>query len=224
MFKPELASIQFKHSRDLLGLGLQFFIAQVAAIVVFSTSNVVISQMLGPAEVTTYNIAFKYFSLVTFAFQIVLTPFWPAFTDAYVKNDKLWIRRSIKNLVFIWGILCLLCIAMLAMAGRVYSLWVGSAVVVPAGLSLSFAIYVCIGNWNNIFVCFNVGTSKLRLQVYLSLLAGIVNIPLTIIFIRLVGLPGDVIGMILAIIPGTFLSPVQYNKIIKGTAKGIWNK
>lgn len=224
VFKPQLSSVQFKYSKDLLGLGFKFFIAQVAALVVFSTSNIVISHLLSPSQVTTYNIGFKYFSLITFGFQIILTPFWAAFTDAYVKNDTMWIKRSIKSLVLIWGASCLFAAIMVAISGWVYTYWVGRDADVPAALSLSFAVYVCIGNWNNIFTCFNLGTSKLRLQVYLSVVAGLINIPLTIFFIKLVGLPGDVIGMILAIIPGTFLSPLQYVKIINGTAKGIWNK
>lgn len=224
VFKPAINKINFKYSKSLLGLGVQFFIAQISSIVIFSTSNLIISQIMGPGQVTPYNIAFKYFNLITLGFQVVLAPFWSAFTEAYTIKDIPWIKNAIKKLVFIWGASCAGSAIMLLLCNTVYSLWVGKNVQVPFALSALYAVYVCVGNWNNIFVSFCLGAGKLRLQVYLSIFGGIINIPLTILFLKLFGLPGDVLAMILSIIAGSVLSPIQYLKIIKGKATGIWRK
>lgn len=223
-YKPSIKYVDFSYSRGLLSLGIHFFIVQLAAVVVYSTSNIVISQLLGPAQVTTYTVPYRYFTVLSFLFQIILNPFWSAFTEAYVVNDKEWIKRSMKKLTAVWFGLCLFSVFMLFIAPFVYKVWMGNAVQVPVALSVSYAVYVCVGNWNYIFVSFNFGVSKVRLQLYLSAFAGLVNIPLTIILIKIWGLPGDVIAMTLSILPGSFLSPLQYRKIINGTAKGIWNK
>ena len=61
--------------------------------VLFSTDNFIISKLFGPEEVVPYNIAFKYFSIITMVYSILLTPYWSSFTEAYTKNDFVWIKK-----------------------------------------------------------------------------------------------------------------------------------
>jgi O-antigen/teichoic acid export membrane protein len=223
-YKPSLKYIDFKQSKSLMGLGFLFFIPQVCALIVFSTSNVIITQIFSPADVAVYNIAFKYFSLVTMFFQIIVTPFWSAFTEAYVKQDYNWIKNVIRKLVFIWGVSCIGLILMVLLSNIFYRLWVGEQIVVPIYVSIGLAIYAGITNWNSIFVSFNNGVSKMAIQVWLALIAGIFFVPLAILFSKRIGLMGIPLAMGLSIIPGGFISPLQYQKIITNKAKGIWNK
>ena len=94
---PTFKSINFKHTRVLLSLGIKFFVSSVASIILFSTSNIIIAQVLSPNEVTEYNIAYKYFSVSLMAITIFLSPIWSAVTDAYVKNDFVWLRSTLKK-------------------------------------------------------------------------------------------------------------------------------
>ena len=63
--KPSIKLFKRKYIKDILGLGLNFFIIQIAAVILFSTDNIIITQLFGPKEVTPYNIAYKYFSIIT---------------------------------------------------------------------------------------------------------------------------------------------------------------
>jgi O-antigen/teichoic acid export membrane protein len=223
-YKPSIKYIDFRLSKSLMGLGFLFFIPQVCSLIVFSTSNVIITQIFSPADVAVYNIAFKYFSLVMMFFQIIINPFWSAFTEAYVKQDYSWVKNVIRKLVLIWGISCIGLIFMVLLSNIAYRLWVGDQIVVPLQVSIGLAIYVGISNWNNIFVAFNCGTSKMVIQVWLSLIAGISFIPLAVLISQKLGLAGIPLAMGLSIIPGSFISLAQYQRIITNKAKGIWNR
>ena len=223
-YRPSLRCVDFKQSKDLVGLGFLFFIPQTCGLLVFATSNVIIAQIFSPAEVTVYNIAFKYFSIVTLFFNIILSPCWSAYTEAFVKQDFTWLKSMIKKLIIIWAIFCLGSIIMVILAKPVYGLWVWKSIDVPFSLTISMALYVCVSNWNNIFAQFNAGVSKIFIQVWLSLTGGAVFIPFAIIISKKIGLAGIPLAMVLSIILGSFIQPVQSSKLIFGKARGIWNR
>ena len=54
---------------------------------IFQFTNIIITRIEGPDVVTQYNIAYKYFNVLNMFALIILSPFWSAFTDAYVKKD-----------------------------------------------------------------------------------------------------------------------------------------
>ena len=78
-------------------LGLRFFVLQIAAIVQFETSLFLIAHYFGTAEVTNYNIAFKYFSVLQMGFLILLSPLWSGVTDAYNSGDLAWVKNVVKK-------------------------------------------------------------------------------------------------------------------------------
>ena len=224
-FTPSIKFIDFSQVNDLLGLGVKFFIIQLAGLVLFTTTNIIISQLFGPAEVTPYNIAFRYFSVMTMAFSIILAPFWTAYTDAYHRGEIVWIKQATKKLVAIWGISCLALVIMVISANWVYRLWIGSEINIPKSLSIIVALFVAISTWNNIFAFFINGVGKIKLQLYSSIFVGIINIPLSIALAKLLnGVEGIVLSTCLCLLVCSVWAPIQYMKIVNGTAKGIWNK
>lgn len=222
--RPSFRFVDFSKSRDLVGLGFLFFIPQVCSLIVFATSNVIISQVFSPSEVAVYNIAFKYFSVVTLLFNIILSPCWSAYTEAFVKQDFPWLKNTMRKLVIVWGVFCIGTCVMVALAKPVYQLWVGDSVYVPFSLTVSMAVYVCVANWNNIFTYFINGISKIYIQVWLALIIGIAFVPLAVTISGRTGLAGIPLAMILVMIIGSCVVPLQAYKLISGKAKGIWNK
>jgi len=110
--RPSARYIDFKRSKGLLGLGVQFFIIQIAVLILYATDNIIITQLFGPLEVTPYNIAYKYFGIVTMIFGIITLPFWSAYTEAYAHNDVKWIKSMINKLVCIFFVLIIVTIIM----------------------------------------------------------------------------------------------------------------
>lgn len=223
---PSLKQIDLKSSRNLVSLGLQFFIIQVSALIVFATDNLIITHLYDPSQVTIYNIAHKYFFFITLVFNVFLSPFWSAFTDAFVKNDFEWIKQVVKRLVQIWAVLSIASIIMIVVSDFVYRIWIGGNIQIPFSLSVAMGIFMIVSNWNNIFAFFLNGVGKIRLQFYFSIFAAVINIPLSIYLAKGVnmGITGVITATIICIGFASIWAPIQYKKIITGTAQGIWKK
>lgn len=223
-FAPRFDSIDLKSAKSLLNVGGVFFFIQIGALIIYETDNIVITRTLGPAEVTTFNTAFKYFSIITIAFSIIVTPYWSAFTDAYAKEDFLWMRQSISKMRKIWLGLSALTVVLYFGANIFYSLWVGKAVTVPQSLSLAIAIYVIVQTWQVIHAYMLNGVGKLRIQLILLIATSIINIPLSVFLIRQVGLYGTVAANIIVMVIMDVIFTWQCKLIIDQKANGIWNK
>lgn len=225
-YRPTFSSVDFSHLKELVSLGMRFFIMQGAALVVFMTDNMIITQTTGPQDVTPYNIAYKYFGIVTMVFTIVTTPLWSAYTEAYVKKDFTWIRQATKKVYKLWGLVFLGLVVMLLVSNYAYSFWVGDAVSVPFLLSAIMALWVLLSTSTMVFSNFLSGISKIKLSLWHSVLVSIVNIPLSIFFAKTLamGSAGVILASVICVFPRAIFQPIQYWKIINGKAKGIWNQ
>lgn len=203
--------------RPLLSLGLKFFVIQLAVLVIFMTDKIVITQLLGPEHVTPYEVLFKLFSVFTVIHSLLLAPLWPAYSDAYQRGDLAWIRKNIRQQIKV-ALFLFLGAFILALVGPiVVSLWIGDEIEISQTLYYLFAIFIFFSVWSNVFAYFVNATNNLGIQLYTSVLAAIINIPLSIYLVS--NLKLDLNGVILATIFSlsfyAFLGPIQVLNIIK---------
>jgi len=223
---PSFVYIKFKYAKDLLSLGIKFFLIQIAGLVIFQTSNIIIAQYMGPNEVATYNIAYKYFSIPMMLFSIINTPFWSAYTDAWSRHEIDWIKSINRKLLLIWGLISLFGVVLLIISPWFFQIWIGDKVQVPFSLSFWLLLYFITFTLGGVFNMFINGVGKIKIQVISSFIGAFLFILLSVIFIKYfnLGIVGLVIASIIANFNGYILTPIQYSKIINGKAKGIWNK
>ena len=139
---PSIKSIRFSLTKNILGLGGQFFVITISALFIFQFINILISRIKGPEAVTQYNIAYKYFNVIGMVVVVVLTPFWSAFTNAYVQKDFVWMRNIVIKLERMWLLTIPVLIIMVSCADFLYKWWVGEKVQISLSLSISMAVYV----------------------------------------------------------------------------------
>ncbi len=225
-YKPTIKLWKKIYLKDLLGLGLNFFIIQIAGLVIFSTDNFIISQLFSPAQVVPYNIAYKYFSIVILIYTIIITPYWSSFTEAYIKKDYEWIKSSVILIQKIWLFVPVILVIMILFSNWFYYLWIGNKVIIPFTLSLTMALFVLLMTFNMIYVYFINGVGKIRIQLLISILMMIINVPISIVFAKTLslGITGVILGTSACLIISVIFFPVQYLKIITNKAYGIWNK
>jgi O-antigen/teichoic acid export membrane protein len=224
-YRPSLDAVNFKHSKVLISLGGKFFIIQIAGIVIFSTSNFIIAQVFGPAEVSVYNIAFKLFSIPIMVFSIVISPFWSAFTEAFQKQDYSWIKRIMRKLNLFSVLLSSGIIVLLMISKYIYRIWLGDVIQIPFILSLFMAIYAIIIVLLSPFTQFLNGISRLALGIRIVWLKALLFIPLAIILSKTsLGISGIIAATCILNFTGLLLEPIQYKKIINRSAHGIWDK
>ncbi|WP_299062895.1 oligosaccharide flippase family protein [uncultured Polaribacter sp.] len=224
--KPSFALWKKEYLKEIMGIGFNFFILQIAGVVLFSTDNFIVSRLFSPEEVVPYNIAFKYFSIITMVFTIIVTPYWSSFTEAFVKKDYDWIKKSVKNILRLWLIVPFILSFMLFFSDDFYRFWVGNKVNVSFSLSLSMLLFVLLFTFNMVFVFFLNGISKIRIQIIISIVSIVINIPLSIYFAKNLnlGLSGVILATTFTIGASCILSPIQYFKLINFKAKGIWDR
>lgn len=224
IYAPAFRFVKFGYARELMSLGLKFFVIQIAVVISYETSNIIIAQLFGPLQVTAYNIAFKYFGIIPMIIGIIMTPFWSAYTEAWVKKDTSWIQNTISRLKKLWVFFLILAVVMLAVSKKIFELWVGNKIEIPYSISASLAAYFIMNAWCGIFSQFLNGIGKVRLQLYICVIGAITNIPLAIFLGTQIGVPGVILSTCILSLPAAILLPIQYYKIINNTSKGIWDK
>lgn len=225
-FAPSWKHIDFKRAKDLMNLGVMFFLFQSTALIVVATDNVIISQLFGPDKVTPYNIALKYFTPITLLFSIISAPMWSAYTESYTKKDFDWIKRITNKMIRVWLLVFVAVIPMIIFSDFAYGLWVGSQIHISLDVTVLVAVYVLFSSWNQIFGNFINGVGKLRLGFYLTIFTAVINIPLSIFLAKYtsLGVAGIIAASCISLLPDIIFIPIQYFKIIHNKATGIWNK
>jgi len=223
--KPKLSHVDFRLSKDLFGLGFKFFIIQIAGIIQFQTANFIIIQNFGAAEVTNYNVAYKYFGILMMLMGIIAGPLWSAVTDAYTRKDNAWIIAASKKYLKVGFLLLLVGIFMLIGADKIYDLWIGKGEIqISFTLSFWVFLYAIVNIFGSIYVGILNGIGALKIQFIASLFSPILFILLVLIFIRGLnwGISSVLIAAVLANFNAFILAPIQFNKIFKQHKQKLW--
>ena len=223
-YAPHLKYVRKNLIKDILSIGIQFFIIYLCMLVIFQIINVVISRELGPESVTEYNIAYKYFNIAYSVMAIILSPFWSAFTDAYHKNDYVWMRKTKSALEKIWLVEIVVVVIMVIISPWFYKMWVGESVSVELMLSICMAFFMLVQSIGSVYMNLINGIGTIRIQLIVYVLFAIISLPLMQYSCRLFGLMGILIAPSLVYVGQTILGKIQIEKILNKTNKGIWNK
>jgi len=221
---PNIKYVDFSLVKELFSLGAKFFVIQVQVLVMYQATNILISNISSPGDVTAYNIACRYVGTAMMVFTLVISPLWPAFTEAYTKSDFEWMQRTYRKMSRLYKWVALMIILMIICSPLVYKLWIGRTDVVPFSMSLFVGLYMLSSSWDSLQVNLINGIGKVKLQSYLTLVGIFLHIPLSFLLGRYIGALGVVTSMLLINVIYASFFTVQIRKIISRRATGIWNK
>lgn len=222
--RPSWRFFDKKEVGSLFYLGISFFFAQFSGLIIFASSNILISHLFSPNDVTPYQIAFRYFGIINILFSIISSPYWSATTDAYTKDDWLWIRKSVHKLNVVIITFIVILALMVFVSKYIYKIWVGGNILIPFELSLLMAVYVLVLIYGTCYSNMICGIGKIRLLTIITIVEAIIYIPLAIFFAKMSGITGIVIALICVNLISAVSNKVQFSLICTKKAKGIWNK
>ena len=178
-----------------------------------------ITQLFGPQYVTQYDVVFKLFSIITFAHLLIITPLWSAYTDAYHREDFVWIKDTLRRQLIYFVYLCMAIVVMILVARQIIAVWIGQDLEVSRALVMTMGFFVAISMWNNVFSYLVNGIGKIKLQLYTAVVAMILNIPLSIILVKYfdLGLYGVLLGTCLSLMLSAVALPIQVHRIFYAT-------
>ncbi|MDR7131771.1 O-antigen/teichoic acid export membrane protein [Algoriphagus sp. 4150] len=225
---PSIKLVHKEYRNQLMGLGLKFFVLQLAAMIQYSSSLFIIARYFTPDDVTAYNIAFKYFLMLQGIYMILLSPLWSSSTDAYFSGDYDWIIRAVKKYLLILVPFVLLGLLMLLFSNQFYDLWLGKGVVeIDFRISLLCFVFFVLGMFASIFVNVINGIGALRVQFYVSVVTSVGFIALSLVFILVFdwGVWSIILASIISNVYGYLFAPIQLYKIlVVRKTDSIWFK
>lgn len=221
---PRVSCFNRAYIKELFGLGYKFFIINIQVLVLYQSTNVLISNVSSPNEVTTYNVAYKLLNIAMMAYTIITTPLWPAYTDAYARGDYEWMKKMRRQMQKVLTFSIAGCFAIVLFSPWIYNIWIGNEVDIPFAMTLLVAIYVSVFCYQNLNGTLLVAMSKVKLNVIILTIGMILHIPLSLLLSKFIGCYGVVASMTLITLSYGIVYNMQVSKLLNGTASGIWNK
>jgi O-antigen/teichoic acid export membrane protein len=217
---PRLGHLNRAAARRMMNSGGQFFVLQIAALVVFNSDNLVIAHYLGPAQVATYSIAWRLTGYAAIAQSLLLPALWPAYSEAFARGDLAWVRRTFWRTLWTTMSTAFAATLVFAIAGRwIIRLWAGNSAVASENLLLLMCAWVLINAFMNNTVIVLIAKGQIRLQVWLSLAASGLNLALSIWLVQQIGSAGVIVGTIVSYLV-LLIVPQSWNcyRVLKGVA------
>lgn len=210
-YKIRLKDFAPQYIKEIIALGIKFFILQAIFLIMYSTDTIILKILVGSEAVTRYDIIDKIFKAGNELFSVLLIATWSAVTYALSKNDFKWIRSNLAKLIKIWCVFSVGVLIVMFAANPVIKIWMQSDRYIYSFFTrLIFALHCILLAWNGIFVNISNGLGHLNVQLKSSIFAIVVNIPLSIWFVKYLkmGVTGVKIGTIISLlciaIPLTF--------------------
>lgn len=223
---PSINFINIRLIKELYGIGLKFFVIQISMIFLFQTTNILIIRFYGPDEVVVYNVAYSLFSMIAVAFSTISAPYWASYTNAWALNDLEWIKKTNRKLINIWFIIIGFALIVLIFSNKIYLIWLNRDLNIPLSLSLAIFLYMCVFSFGGIYNMFINGVGKLKLQLVSLGVSAILYFPILWVFVKVLdwGLISFPLALLVISSYSLIIAPIQYQRLLNGTAEGIWNK
>jgi O-antigen/teichoic acid export membrane protein len=204
----------------IVTMGTMFFVMQLVISVAYSADNIIIARALGAASVPDYSIPQRMFSLITLMINMMIMPLWPAYGEAIARGDRGWAQRTLKrSLIVVFGATTLASVAMLLLASRLISWWIGPGISPPFLLLLGLALWTvveCCGNTLSVFLN---GANLMRIQALVAGLFGIACLLLKVILIHRFGIAAGPWATLLTYVPIVGFACVVY---LPGALKNLY--
>lgn len=221
---PSFKYVNFSLTKDIVVLGGKFFLIQLSMLIIFQITNIILSRIEGPEAVTQYNVLYKYFSIIQMVLNIILSPFWIAYTDAYVKQDFVWMQKVYRKLNHIYIYTIIVGFIMLLIYPFVFNLWLSQSVSITWDIAISMYLYVLILSYSNMLMIIINGIGKIFIQMIIYVIFAFISIPLCYVFCTYWGISGILAALAFVYLIQALFAKVQLSKILKKEANGIWNK
>ena len=192
---PRLKHVQRLAARRMMQSGSEFFILQIAGLVVFNSDNLVVTHYLGPTQVAAYSVAWRLVGYAAIAQTLITPALWPAFSEAFARGDLPWIRRTFHRTMVLTMSIAVAGSLLFAFAGRwIIRMWASRAAVPTEELLLLMCVWVVISTYMNNTATVLVAKGETRLMAWFGLAAAALNLALSIYLVQRIGAPGVILG------------------------------
>jgi O-antigen/teichoic acid export membrane protein len=197
--RPDRSHVSSGVARHLLHVGGLFFALNLAVAAAFQSDTLITSAVLGASSAAVFAVGLRMFGAVSGLFASSLQQFWPALAEALARGDLEWTRRRFKQVLTISTALLAAVAGLLVVIGQpVARIWVGASLVPPLGLLVAFAAWTVYAHvMTQCSTLLNAGR-VVGPQVAMATAMACVNLPLSIVLTKRIGLAGPLIGSLVS--------------------------
>jgi O-antigen/teichoic acid export membrane protein len=205
----------------ILKLGLLFFVLQTAAMVGFTSDNIVIAQVLGAAAVAAYAVPQKLFNVVSMLVSMAIGPLWPAYGEAIARGDAAWVRRVFSGSLWLILGMTIPTYTLLVLAGPwILRVAFGKSLHAPTSLLVVFGIWGVVYSLIWVTTILLNAAGVLKVQSVVVVFASVANLALSILLTHRFGAVGVCLGSIITQVLITL--PINF-VLIRGLFKKLGN-
>jgi O-antigen/teichoic acid export membrane protein len=195
---PSFAACHAASVSKMMRLGATFFVLQCCFAAAYTSDNLVIAQVLGPATVAAFAIPQKLFSSVDMVVNLGIAPLWPAYGEALARGDLAWVRKAFWGSLGLTLVLTLpLCTALAFGGPWILRVAAGRTLRVPLTLMIALGVWGVVSALSNAVATMLNGTGVVKPQTLVVVFASLCNLCLSIILTRRLGVVGVCLGSIL---------------------------
>lgn len=210
---PGLAYASRRDAKEVTGLGVQFFVVQIASLVLSTTDNIIVSNIFGPAEVTPYSMALKLFTVPISLYVAMISPYWSSVTAKYAVKNFEGIRSAIIHMQKLLIVPIVPCLILAAFFEPITTLWLGQKLDVTSILIALNFTYALIYSWNAIYSQVANGMSCMRMMIVVAVVQAVVNIPLSYVLAYVMGSSsGVLLGTVLTMLSSSIVYPLYLKR------------
>lgn len=214
----------FKRNKvnEVFSLGLRFFFLQLIMLGILSVDRILVTQFCSASLVASYDVLYKYFSVLLIIHGIVNTPLWSVYTESYLKGDYNWIKNTLYKMSLLMIFYIAVVIVMISVSSKMFHLWLGesdidlniSNVILMGGLMLSLI-------WYQTYACFSNGIEKTKGQLIAGCAGAIIHVPLAWLFVTKfeLELNGILLATFCSLLIYGIVGPLEAFKILKKNLK-----
>lgn len=205
---PVPSAVRWHCVRRLFKLGGKYLVSQLGALGIYQSQPMIITQILGPAQVMIFVVAQKVITLPMDLVYMVTAPLVPAFGEAKARNDWQWIRSAYHKVTLMsvaGAVPVLLLIAVVAKP--LIRIWAGPEAIPHTSLILWLSVYNLLGVLFMGSVQLLIGIEWLAPLVLSVSLCALCTIGFGILGGRFIGLSG--VAMAMALSKFAILCPIQ---------------
>lgn len=183
----------------LLKTGSLFFLLQIGMMVGWSSDSFVLASLAGAEQVAVLAIAQRLFLFASQPIVVMNAPLWAAYADAFARNDRAFVRTTLRRSALI-SVGCggALAFALALLGPWVIPHWTQGAVTVPWTLLALLALWTTIEAGGSAFATYLNAAGIVREQVVVVILFCVVALPLKVFAATEAGASGLVAGTIIA--------------------------
>lgn len=214
--RPNIHYLDLYTGKSLTNLGIQFFIIQICALILFTTDSLMISFLYGAVNVTPYSTVNKLFNAIIGIYAALLSPVWSAVTKAKAEKNVSGLKKIIKKLYLIMIPFAMCIVILMTFFRPISNIWLGMELNYSAELIAFGGMYCFLNIWTNTHGTIANGLEILKEQILMAVIQAALNIPLSLFFASYLNLnsAGILLGTNITILISCIYLPVCIKKWI----------